>query len=97
MRTIIAGTGLSATTDGIGTAASFKGPYGLALSSASDILYVGDPSSNAVRQLVISTGTARCSCSTDHLWLHIIVVVTLMKAEFEIFISILKWEITSGF
>ena len=52
--TTLAGSGTSGSVDGTGTAASFKGPYGITTDGTN--LYVADSSSNTIRKVVISTG-----------------------------------------
>jgi hypothetical protein len=53
--TTLAGTaGTSGSTDGTGTAALFKNPYGITTDGTN--LYVADSGNNAIRQIVIATG-----------------------------------------
>jgi streptogramin lyase len=48
--TTLAGSGASGSADGTGTAASFNGPYGLAIDVAGNV-YVGDYGNNLVRKI----------------------------------------------
>jgi DNA-binding beta-propeller fold protein YncE len=52
--TTFAGSGAWGTTDGVGTAASFKGPSGI--TSDGTNLYVSDTFNNKIRKIVIATG-----------------------------------------
>ncbi len=52
--TTLAGSGASGSANGVGIAAQFNGPQGLAV-DASGNLFVGDGSNNLVRKIVIST------------------------------------------
>jgi hypothetical protein len=52
--TTLAGSGTAGSTNGIGTAALFNNPIGLALDSSGNLL-VGDFGSNQIRQIVIAT------------------------------------------
>jgi len=49
--TTLAGSGATALTDGIGTAAAFYYPYGIALDAASGALYIGDDYNHAIRRV----------------------------------------------
>ncbi len=49
-------TGASGNADGIGTAARFNRPIGLAIDSSGTNLYVADNSNNTIRRIVISSG-----------------------------------------
>lgn len=53
--TTLAGS-TSGNTDGVGTAARFKTPAGLALSTDGTTLYVGDSGNNNLRQIAVGTG-----------------------------------------
>ncbi|MGP8214278.1 MAG: T9SS type A sorting domain-containing protein [Bacteroidia bacterium] len=53
--TTLAGSGASGNANGIGTAATFNYPYGIAYDGSGN-LYVGDQSNNEIRKIVISTG-----------------------------------------
>ncbi len=54
--TTLAGqAGVSGSTDGIGSAASFNQPHGLALDAAGTTLYVADAGGNRVRKINLST------------------------------------------
>jgi len=52
--TTIAGSGAAALVDGIGTAAAFKLPWGIALDAVSNTLYIGDEYNNAIRRLQVT-------------------------------------------
>lgn len=52
MTTTFAGSTVS-STDGVGTSATFNGPYGIAIDSAGSIL-VAVPSSNNIRRISTS-------------------------------------------
>ncbi|MEY2881322.1 MAG: hypothetical protein RLZZ15_3702, partial [Verrucomicrobiota bacterium] len=54
--TLVAGSGSAGSVNGIGTAASFRTPSGLALNSAGTTLYVTDTGNHAVRQINLATG-----------------------------------------
>lgn len=54
--TTIAGTGVAGYTDGVGTAAAFNQPTGLALSADNSILYIADLANHRVRKLELTTG-----------------------------------------
>jgi DNA-binding beta-propeller fold protein YncE len=54
MVTTLAGSGTWGSADGIGTSASFNGPWGITTDGTN--LYVADSGSNTIRQIVISTG-----------------------------------------
>ena len=54
--TTIAGTGVAGYTDGVGTAAAFNQPSGLALSADNSILYIADLANHRVRKLELTTG-----------------------------------------
>jgi sugar lactone lactonase YvrE len=49
--THVAGSGVSSVVDGVGTAASFSVPHGIAWDAAAQRLYVGEFSSGVVRQI----------------------------------------------
>ena len=49
--TVVAGSGTSAVTDGVGTSASFKSAYGLAIDTASNSLYVSEPTDYVIRRI----------------------------------------------
>ena len=49
--TTLAGSGNKALTDGIGTAAAFNSPWGIALDAASSTLFVADSGNNAIRRV----------------------------------------------
>ena len=53
--TTLAGCGHQALTDGLGTAACFSSPRGLALNDASSLLYVADTANNAVRCVALGS------------------------------------------
>ncbi len=53
--TTLAGSGTASSTDGIGTAATFNKPAGLALNSKSNILYVADFTNHRIRAINLST------------------------------------------
>lgn len=69
----IAGTaGMSGSTDGSGTAARFKNPYGVAIDKGAATLYISDSTDNTIRMLVLATaavttvaGSAGMSGSVD--------------------------------
>jgi NHL repeat len=50
----LAGSGSAGSTNGIGTAASFNNPYGVAVDSGN--LYVADRDNHLIRKVVLSTG-----------------------------------------
>ncbi|QEM67615.1 hypothetical protein FO488_05245 [Geobacter sp. FeAm09] len=54
--TIAGSAGVTGTADGIGTAARFSIPNGMAVSSDKTTLYMTDYGSNTIRQLVLATG-----------------------------------------
>lgn len=51
----LAGSGLAAYIDGVGTAAAFNYPWGITIDTSGN-LYVGDSINNLIRKIVISTG-----------------------------------------
>ena len=53
--TTFAGSGTSTSTDGIGLAATFKKPSGIAIDPTGTYLYVTDRTSNKIRRITIST------------------------------------------
>ncbi len=62
--TTVAGTaGTSGTKDGVGAAARFNGPYGLALDGAGD-LFVADEENDTVRKIVLASGTVSTFAGT---------------------------------
>jgi hypothetical protein len=52
----LAGTGAPGSADGVGAAASFNNPYGIAIDGAGN-LYVADNNSRTIRKIVIATAT----------------------------------------
>jgi DNA-binding beta-propeller fold protein YncE len=54
--TTLAGSGSRAYQDGVGTAASFDYPTGVALDSTNTYLYVADEDNNVIRQVNVNTG-----------------------------------------
>lgn len=48
---------LSGDADGVGAAARFSSPVGLALNGAADVLYVADAGNSAIRRIVLSTAS----------------------------------------
>ena len=54
--TTLAGAGASGSLDGAGTAATFNGPTGIAISPDATTLFVTDFNSNAIREIVIASG-----------------------------------------
>jgi DNA-binding beta-propeller fold protein YncE len=54
--TTVAGTGSTGSNDGVGTAAAFNTPFGVALNSAATLLYVTDQSNQTIRQITLLTG-----------------------------------------
>ena len=56
--TTLAGNGVAGAVDGIGAAARFNTPSGLALSSDGSLLYVADTASNKIRTIAVASGTA---------------------------------------
>jgi sugar lactone lactonase YvrE len=54
--TTLAGNGSATSLDGVGIAASFNGPSGLALDAASGVLYVAEQSACAVRAIALASG-----------------------------------------
>ena len=66
--TTLAGSGVSGYLDGIGTAASFSGPYGMDVSSDGKSLYVADWLNFCVRKINIETAevsTLAGSCGSE--------------------------------
>jgi sugar lactone lactonase YvrE len=56
--TLAGAAGMSGSVDGVGSAARFYGPQGLALSSAgTPVLYVADANNSTIRQITLSTGS----------------------------------------
>lgn len=53
--TVIAGSATAGETDGIGTAATFEFPIGIALDSAHGVLYVADLNGSRIRKITLST------------------------------------------
>jgi gliding motility-associated-like protein len=53
--TTLAGNGQPGSTNGIGTAASFYAPYGIAIDNIGN-MYVADAGNNLIRKIVLSTG-----------------------------------------
>ena len=54
--TTLAGSGSVGSADGMGTAASFNAPFGIAVSPDGRVLYVTDGSNHLIREIVIATG-----------------------------------------
>ncbi len=54
----LAGSGASGTSDGVGTAASFASPHGLAWDANAKILYVSDYDSNLIRTIDLTNRAA---------------------------------------
>ena len=52
---LLAGSGVGAWADGVGSAAAFFQPYGLVVDPGGAILYVGDSYNNRIRKITIST------------------------------------------
>lgn len=52
---LIAGSGTAAFTDGVGSAASFNGPYSIDVTSDGKTLYVADKYNYAIRQIEVSS------------------------------------------
>jgi len=52
---LIAGSGAAGFTNGVGSAATFNGPYTLALSPDGRVLYVADKNNHAIRSINLST------------------------------------------
>jgi hypothetical protein len=62
--TTLAGTtGMSGSTDAIGTAARFNRPYGVALDSSGN-LFVADSSNHTIRKVVVATGAVTTLAGT---------------------------------
>jgi len=55
--TVVAGSGISGFADGVGKAAQFASPHGLALSADQSTLYVADTNNEVVRAVDIASGT----------------------------------------
>ncbi|HUX67813.1 MAG TPA: hypothetical protein VMV31_10025 [Terriglobales bacterium] len=55
--TVVAGSGLSGYADGVGKAAQFASPHGLALSADQSTLYVADTNNELIRAVDIASGT----------------------------------------
>ncbi|MDZ4286462.1 MAG: Calx-beta domain-containing protein [Prosthecobacter sp.] len=54
--TTVAGSGAIGSSDGVGAAAEFNTPFGVALNSAASLLYVTDASNQTIREITLSTG-----------------------------------------
>ena len=54
--TLVAGSGTAGFTNGTGSAASFKSPFGLALDASEQNLFVADRDNHAIRKIRLSTG-----------------------------------------
>lgn len=54
---LVAGSGAAGFVNGVGEAARFKGPYGIAVSADGATLYVADKGNHAIRAIELSTGT----------------------------------------
>lgn len=61
--TLAGSTGLTGTTDGIGSAARFFIPYGIAADGAGNV-YVADTNNHSIRKLVVATGTVTTLAGT---------------------------------
>jgi NHL repeat-containing protein len=64
--TTLAGTGLAGSTDGIGTAAAFDSPRGVALDGLGD-LYVADTQNSTVRKIVLATAQVTTIAGAAHM------------------------------
>lgn len=51
----LAGSGTASSVDGTGTGASFKGPFGVALDSTNQFLFVNDLDGNKIRKVNLDT------------------------------------------
>lgn len=60
----LAGTGSPGSADGIGTAASFNSPTGLAITSDGKTLYVSDTENATIRKIVIASGVVTTFAGT---------------------------------
>ena len=56
--TTLAGSGSASLVDGVGTAASFYLPHGIALATVSNSLYIGDNRNHAIRQVQLQSTPA---------------------------------------
>jgi DNA-binding beta-propeller fold protein YncE len=56
---VLAGTWTVGSADGVGTAARFHGPMGLAVAPGGKILYVADTGNHTLRQVDLTTGMTR--------------------------------------
>ena len=52
--TTFAGSGTAALTNGVGTAAAFNGPWGIALDAVDSALYIGDADNHAIRRVQLT-------------------------------------------
>lgn len=60
----LAGTGVSGSTNGLGIAATFTGPTGIAVTANKTIAFVADPDNNMIRQAVLGLAAANTTVTT---------------------------------
>jgi sugar lactone lactonase YvrE len=64
--TLVAGSGSAGFTNGVGSAASFNDPFGIALDASEQSLFVADRDNHAIRKIRLSTGEVTTVAGTGN-------------------------------